>query len=129
MGWLKQWFGDVRARIRTALGKLPPIDVLWRERRAYAIALRDLGDKAAKLEPEQLADLDYVRLAVRAAEFAADATGNEKLAEVRVAVRKAWGAVGIADAVFDSWWETMARPFIDSYVKALDDNEAWLPPA
>lgn len=125
---IKGWVSSAKARIRAKLKKLPPIEVLWRERRAYAAALLVLGDKAAKLEPEQLADLDYVRLAVRAAQFAADATGNEKLAEVRLAVRAAWGAVGIADAVFDSWWETMARPFIDAYVREVKAADAWVAP-
>ena len=125
---IKGWVSSARQKIRAKLSRLPPIEVLWRERRAYAAALLVLGDKAAKLEPEQIADLEYVRLAVRAAQFAATATGNEKLAEVQAAVRAAWSTVGIADAVFDSWWETMARPFLDAYVREVKAADAWVPP-
>lgn len=123
------WLSTAKQKIRAKLKKLPPIDLVWRERRAYAKALLVLGDKAAALEPEQLADLDYVRLAVRGAQFAAAATGNEKLIEVQAAVRAAWGSVGIADTIFDTWWETMARPFVDAYVREVKLADAWLPPA
>lgn len=126
---IRDWFGNVKSKIRAKLKKLPPIEVMWRERRAYAQALLVLGDKAAALEPEQVADLEYVRMAVRAAQFAAQASGNDKLIEVQAAVRSAWGAVGIADTVFDSWWETMARPFIDAYVREVKSANAWIPPA
>jgi len=126
---VKGWVSSAKAKIRAKLKKLPPIEVLWRERRAYAQALMVLGDKAAALEPEQIADLEYVRLAVRAAQFAAQASGSDKLIEVQAAVRAAWSTVGIADVVFDSWWETMARPFIDAYVSAVKANDAWVPPA
>lgn len=125
---IKGWVSSAKAKIRARLKKLPPIDVLWRERRAYAQALLVLGDKAAALEPEQIADLEYVRMAVRAAQFAATASGNDKLIEVQTAVRAAWSTVGIADTVFDTWWETMARPFIDAYVREVKAADAWVPP-
>lgn len=125
----RTWFGGVRATIRAALGKLPPLEVVWRERRAYAAALLALGDKTAALEPEQIADLEYVRLAARAAQFAADATGQEKLQEVVSTLRAAWGAVGIADRVFDNWWIDYGRPFLDAYVREVKAADAWIPPA
>ena len=126
---VKGWVSSAKAKIRAKLKKLPPIEVLWRERRAYAAALLVLGDKAKALEPEQIADLEYVRMAVRAAQFAAQASGNEKLIEVQLAVRAAWNTVGIADVVFDTWWDTMARPFIDAYVREVKAADAWVAPA
>ncbi len=125
----RTWFGGVRAKIRKALGKLPPLEVVWRERRAYAAALLALGDKAQALEPEQIADLEYVRLAARAAQFVADASGEEKLQEVVSTLRAAWGAVGIADRVFDTWWIDYGRPFLDAYVREVKAADAWIPPA
>ena len=126
MGWWK----SAVTRAREALDRLPPIDVLWRERRAYASALIALGDKAAALEPEALADLDLVRYAARAIEFAAgsEIRGADKAQLVLDQVRKAWGVAGIADSVFDSWWAEIARPFLDAYVRQVNDNEAWIPP-
>ena len=125
----RTWFGGVRATIRAAPGQLPPLEVVWRERRAYAAALLALGDKTAALEPEQIADLEYVRLAARAAQFAADATGQEKLQEVVSTLRAAWGAVGIADRVFDNWWIDYGRPFLDAYAREVKAADAWIPPA
>lgn len=125
---VKGWVSGAKAKIRAKLKKLPPLDVIWRERRAYALALLVLGDKVKALEPEQIADLEYVRLAVRAAQFAATASGNDKLIEVQAAVRAAWSAVGVADTVFDTWWEAMARPFIDAYVREVKAANAWVPP-
>ena len=52
---------------------------------------------------------------------------NDKLIEVQTAVRAAWSTVGIADVVFDTWWETMARPFIDAYVREVKAADAWVP--
>lgn len=127
---IKDFFTDIRAAVRTKLRKLPPIEVIWREREAYLAALGRIGDKVSALEPEDLAKLDYVRFAVRAAQFAAGKKlpGLAKLAEVEAAVKVAWIAAKYADDQFDKFWLGTARPFIDAYVAEVKANDAWTPP-
>lgn len=127
---IKDFFTDVRSAIRAKLRKLPPIEVIWRERKAYLAAVGRIGDKVSAFEPEDLAKLDYVRFAVRAAQFAAGKKlpGLAKLAEVEAAVRIAWAAAKYADDKFDTFWSDVARPFIDSYVAEVKANDAWVPP-
>lgn len=127
MGAIKDFFSTVKARIKARLSKLPPPDQLWRERRVYMRALLVFGDKVAKWEPSDFANLDYIRFAVRAAELAG-ASGATKYASVYEAAKVAFRAVEIGDTMFDTFWETMGHPFLESYVKEANEAKTWIPP-
>ena len=124
------WLSSAKAKIRAKLKKLPPMDVLFRERKAYIAALAAIGDRISAFEPEQVAQLDYVRMAIRFAQFAGGkkVPGLQKFAEVELAVRAAWVAANYADDKFDKWWADI-RPFVDTYVGEVKAAEAWVPPA
>lgn len=112
---IRTWFKSVRAKLRDALSAgLPALEDAWANRRVLAAALRRFGDRVAALEPEKIADLEYVAAAARIAQ--ASGLGNQEKREAVIeAVRKAWAAVGIADAVFDSWWEEWGDPFLSQF--------------
>ena len=126
---LKGWVSSAKAKIRAKLKKLPPLEVLVREHKAYLAALAKIGDRISAFEPEQVAQLDYVRLAIRGAQFAAgkNVPGLQKFAEVEIAVRAAWIAANYADDKFDKWWADI-RPFIDTYVGEVKAADAWVAP-
>lgn len=118
--WFKSKYQKIRDKIRAKLKDLPSLEDIIKERHVYMAALLALGDKASAMEPEDLAQLDYVRQAIQVAEFTADATelipGLDKLDDVRDAVKLAWRGAGKLDDKFDDWW-AKTRPFIDAYVR------------
>jgi len=126
MGMFSGWWGDIKAAVRMALGKLPPLDEMIRERRAYARALVAIGDRVRAWEPGDVLMLEYVALAARIAQFAGGKLkGLEKLDLVLDRVRDEWVRVGKADAAFDAWWSGLARPMLDSYA-AEAKAEGWV---
>jgi len=130
MNIISRWWKSLKVLAREALDEIPPIDVLWRERKAYANALRVLGDEVARMEPEQIADIEYVRYAARIVQFVAGTSlkGADKATLVIERVRAAWRGVGIADTVFDTWWESIGRPFLDAYCAEAKAADAWVKP-
>lgn len=119
---IRSWFKSVRARLRDALAAgLPALEDAWANRRVLAAALRRLGDRVAALEPEQIADLEYVAAAARIAQ--ASGLGNQEKREAVIeAVRRAWAAVGIADAAFDAWWQNLGDPFLAQFCDEAKDH-------
>lgn len=114
---IRTWFRGVVARVRAKLAELPTLEEAWSQRRVIAAALRKLGDRVAALEPEQIAELEWVARAAQLAQIASERKlGNaEKREQVLAAVRMAWTAAGIADRVFDSWWAEWGDPFLAQF--------------
>lgn len=127
---VRDWWRGVRAKVRTALEKLPPIDVIWAERRVAAAALKQLGDRVSAWEPDDVAALEYVAMAARIAQFSSGGKlkGAEKRALVIERVRKAWAQVGRLDDQFDLWWNGLAGPWLDAYADGAKAADAWVPP-
>jgi len=119
----------IRGSFRAALARVPSPGQLRTEGAAYASALLVFGDRLSAWSPQDLANIDMLRLAVRVAEFAAgNVPGGEKLGAVLARAHELLSAAGMADAMFDAWWVDTARPFIDAYVEQCNVRGAWVAP-
>lgn len=121
---IRKFFGNIKSHIKAQLKRLPPPDVLWLERRVYLAALKRLGDRVEKFEPEDLWLLEQISKSARIAEFAASAAGlgPEKAAAVREYIQDAWKMLGRADDLYDTYWNNVAAPFLEGYVDGSNKN-------
>ncbi len=88
---------------------------------AWAETLRSWGDKGAAWEPQDSRLLEVVKQTADALNVVAPfvgAVGADKLAAITEQVRLAVATVGLADAMFDSWWAGKGRPILESYLSA-----------
>lgn len=123
--WFKSAVQKVKDKISAKLKELPPLSEVIKEHKVYLEALAKVIDNVSAYDPEDIAKLNYVRQAIQAAEFAADASelipGLDKLDAVRDAVRLAMRAAQKGDDKFDAWWAGI-RPFIDTYVHSARET-------
>jgi hypothetical protein len=113
------------------LADLPHPRQIIAEANAWAATLTYIGDQIKDWEPEDSRIAQFARENAQLIEYATGGIrglGGAKAEAVMLAVRSAWGALGKADDLFDTWWERKGRRVLTDYVAFANTMNGWKVP-
>lgn len=126
IAWFKKWFGR-GSRVDLLVRALPNPQRVRAGVLVWAEVTKEIGDRAARWEPEDSLLIDSMRQLADAADLLGPMIDGTVGADKRIALvrqlRLVAGSFGVVDAAFDAFWDTKGAPILERYIERLRMTE------